>query len=217
VRTLFWLKFAGTAGGIAIFFYAYFWAMRHPLAEVAVMPLIWLDGQIAFRPLSFLLYVFLWFYISFGTALARDFRELAAFGLASLAISLAGLAIFMVLPTRVPDPGIDWALYPAMQFLKRVDVAGNACPSLHAAFCVFTAAVLHAQLRSLGAARWLLAGNLLLGAGILYSTVATRQHVVLDVVAGAALGLVVALGYQAATRPAVPEPGIKTGARPGIQ
>jgi membrane-associated phospholipid phosphatase len=104
-----------------------------------------------------------------------------------------------------------------MQFLKRVDVAGNACPSLHAAFCVFTAAVLHAQLRSLGAARWLLAGNLLLGAGILYSTVATRQHVVLDVVAGAALGLVVALGYQAATRPAVPEPGIKTGARPGIQ
>jgi hypothetical protein len=112
VRTLFWLKFAGTAGGIAIFFYAYFWAMRHPLAEVAVMPLIWLDGQIAFRPLSFLLYVFLWFYISFGTALARDFRELAAFGLASLAISLAGLAIFMVLPTRVPDPGIDWRPLP---------------------------------------------------------------------------------------------------------
>jgi len=184
-----------TAGGIAVFFYAYFWAMRHPLAAVTVMPVTWVDELIGFQPLSFPLYVFLWVYISLGTALAKDLRELAAFGLASLAMSAVGLAIFMFLPTRVPDFAIDWSLYPSMQFLKAVDVAGNAFPSLHAAFCVFTAVVLHAQLGAIGSARWLRGGNLLLCAGILYSTVATRQHVALDAVAGAVLGGVASLAY----------------------
>jgi membrane-associated phospholipid phosphatase len=187
-----------TAGGIAVFFYAYFWAMRHPLGAVTVMPVTWVDELIGFQPLSFPLYVFLWFYISLGTALAKDLRELVAFGVASLAMSVVALAIFMLLPTRVPDFAIDWSLYPSMQFLKRVDVAGNAFPSLHAAFCVFTAVVLHAQLSAVGAATWLRAGNLVLCAGILYSTMATRQHVALDAVGGAVLGGAAAIAYLSA-------------------
>ena len=184
-----------TASGIAVFFYAYFWAMRHPLAAVTVMPVTWIDELIGFQPLSFPLYVFLWVYISLGTALAKDLRELATFGAASLAMSLVALAIYVLLPTRAPDFAIDWSLYPSMQFLKRVDVAGNAFPSLHAAFCVFTAVVLRTQLTAVGAARWLRAGNVLLCVGILYSTMATRQHVALDVIAGAVLGGVASLAY----------------------
>lgn len=200
MRTLWVLKMLSTAGGIAVFFYAYFWAMRHPLGAVTVMPVTWLDELVGFQPLSFPLYVFLWFYISLGTALARDLRELAAFGMASLAMSVVGLAIFMLVPTRVPDFAIDWSLYPSMQFLKRVDVAGNAFPSLHAAFCVFTAVVLDAQLAALGAGRWPRAGNLLLCGGILYSTIATRQHVALDAAAGAVLGGAAALAYLSTMR-----------------
>jgi len=198
IAKLWVLKMLGTAGGIAAFFYAYFWVMRHPLGAVTVMPVTWVDELIGFQPLSFPLYAFLWFYISLGTALAKDLRELATFGIVSLGMSVVGLAIFMILPTRAPDFGIDWSLYPSMQSLKSVDVGGNAFPSLHAAFCVFTAVVLHAQLASLGAARGLRAGNLLLCAGILYSTVATRQHVALDAVAGAALGGVASLAYLGA-------------------
>lgn len=200
MRTLWVLKMLSTAGGIAVFFYAYFWAMRHPLGAVTVMPVTWLDELVGFQPLSYPLYVFLWFYISLGTALARDLRELAAFGVASLAMSVVGLAIFMLVPTRVPDFAIDWSLYPSMQFLKRVDVAGNAFPSLHAAFCVFTAVVLDAQLAALGAGRWPRAGNLLLCGGILYSTIATRQHVALDAAAGAVLGGAAALAYLSTLR-----------------
>ena len=192
------MKMLSTAGGIAVFFYAYFWAMRHPLTAVTVMPVTWLDELVGFQPLSFPLYAFLWVYISLGTALAKDLRELASFGVASLGMSAVGLAIFMLLPTRAPDFAIDWSLYPSMQFLKSVDVSGNAFPSLHAAFCVFTAVVLHAQLTAIGAARWLRAGNLLLSAGILYSTMATRQHVALDVVAGAMLGGAASLAYAGA-------------------
>ena len=200
MRTLWVLKMLSTAGGIAVFFYAYFWAMRHPLGAVTVMPVTWLDELVGFQPLSFALYVFLWFYISLGTALAKDLRELAAFGMASLAMSVVGLAIFMLVPTRVPDFAIDWSLYPSMQFLKRVDVAGNAFPSLHAAFCVFTAVVLDAQLAALGAGRWPRAGNLLLCGGILYSTIATRQHVALDAAAGAVLGGAASLAYLGVLR-----------------
>lgn len=184
-----------TAGAIAVFFYAYFWVMRHPLSAVTVMPVTWVDELIGFQPLSFPLYAFLWVYISLGAALAKDLRELAALGMASLAMSLVGLAVFMFLPTRVPDFGIDWSLYPTMQFLKNVDATGNAFPSLHAAFCVFAAVVLHAQLKAIGAAHWLRAGNLLVGVGILYSTMATRQHVALDAVAGAVLGAAASLVY----------------------
>lgn len=108
---------------------------------------------------------------------------------------VVGLGIFILLPTKVPDLSIDWTLYPSLQFLKSVDVAGNACPSLHAAFCVFTAVALHMQLRAIGTPRWLQALNLAWGLGILYSTIATRQHVALDVVAGVVLGGAVSIAY----------------------
>jgi len=195
VGNLWLLKMTSTAGGIALFFYAYFWVMRHPLGAVTVMPTTWVDDLIGFQPLAFPLYAFLWFYISLGTAFARDLRELVAFGLASLAMGVAGLAVFMAMPTRTPDFAIDWASHPSIHFLKRVDVTGNAFPSLHAAFCVFTALVIHAQLKAVGATRWARIFNALLGAGILYSTIATRQHVALDALAGAALGGVVWLVY----------------------
>jgi membrane-associated phospholipid phosphatase len=195
VGTLWVLKMLGTAGGIALFFNAYFWAMRHPLGEATVMPEIWIDRLIGFQPLSFFVYAFLWVYISFGTALARNLRELVIFGLASLAMSLAGLVIYIVLPTRAPNPSIDWSQYPWLDFLRSVDVAGNAFPSLHAAFCVFTAVALHDQMKTLGEARWPRVANGLLCAGILYSTMATRQHVALDVMAGVILGAAVALPY----------------------
>jgi len=201
VLTLFWLKFVGTAGGIALFLWAYFWVLRHPLGEITVMPAIWLDRMIGVQPWSFSLYVTLWLYISLGTALARDVRELANFGLASLAMGVVGLGAFLLVPTRVADAAIDWTLYPSLHFLKSVDAPGNACPSLHAAFCVFTWVVLHAQLKSLAAPRAVLGVNGLWGLGILYSTVATGQHVVLDVLAGAALGGATALAYLRSISP----------------
>jgi len=179
-----------------VFLWAYFWVLRNPLlGEVTVMPATWLDALIGLQPWSFPLYASLWVYISFGTALARDFRELSAFGWASLGMGLVGLGTFALVPTRVADPGIDWALYPSLQFLKAMDASGNACPSLHAAFCVFTGVALHAQLRSIGAPPAVQGANALWCVGILYSTLATGQHVALDALAGAALGTAAAVPY----------------------
>ncbi len=76
--------------------------------------------------------------------------------------------------------------------LKAADASGNACPSLHAAFAVFSAVWIGRLLRRLGAPVLFHAANLCWCAGILYSTIATRQHVAVDLYAGTLLGLVVA-------------------------
>ena len=199
-RNLWVLKMLATMGGIAIFFYAYFWVMRHPLSAVTVMPAIWIDGLVAFSPQSFPLYASLWVYVALGPALAKDGLELASWGAASFAMAVIGLGLFMVLPTTVPHPAIDWSQYPSLAFLKTVDVSRNACPSLHAAFAVFSAVVLQRQLTAVRAPRTLLGCNALWCLGIVYSTVATRQHVVLDVIAGAVLAGAASIVYVGASR-----------------
>lgn len=200
------LKTLVTVGGIAIFFYAYFWVMRHPLSAETVMPLTWIDELIPFSPGFFFLYASLWIYVSLGAVLAGDARELATWGAVSFAMAVIGLGIFMAVPTKVPNAAIDWSQYPSLQFLRTVDVSGNACPSLHVAFAAFTAVVLHRQLRAMRSPQALVACNLLWCLAIVYSTIATRQHVALDVVAGALLAGVSAVAYaRAGQRPSFGE------------
>lgn len=194
------LKMLATIGGIAVFFYAYFWVMRHPLSATTVMPATWIDDLIPFSPWSFFLYASLWVYVALGSALTRDGRELAAWLGTSFAITVVGLGIFMLMPTKITDSAIDWSRYPSLGFLKAVDVSGNACPSLHAAFAVFTAVVLHGHLSALRAPRILLVGNVLWCLGIVYSAMATRQHLSLDIIAGSVLAVAGSIVYLAARR-----------------
>src|SRR2546423_13985211 len=51
VRTLLVLKMLANLSGIAAFFYAYFWIMRHPLSAATVIPVTWIDDLFPF-PLS---------------------------------------------------------------------------------------------------------------------------------------------------------------------
>ncbi|HEX3729616.1 MAG TPA: phosphatase PAP2 family protein, partial [Opitutaceae bacterium] len=78
-------------------------------------------------------------------------------------------------------------------WLKSVDASDNACPSLHAAFALFSAIWLHRILRRVGAPHPLKLLNGLWCAGILYSAMALKQHVAVDILAGAALGAFMAL------------------------
>ena len=74
-----------------------------------------------------------------------------------------------------------------------MDASGNACPSLHVATAVFSGVWLNRILREINAPRALRAFNWLWCVGIVYSTLATKQHVALDMLAGAVLGLAAAL------------------------
>ena len=200
VGTIWVMKALSTMLGMAAFFPAYFWVLHHPFFPITLMPLTALDRLIDFEPAALPLYGSLWVYVALGPALMKNLRELVDYGLATLALSVAGMGIFILWPTAVPVFAIDWTRHPSILFLKDVDLASNACPSLHVAFAVFTAIWLERLLRELKVPVTPRLINGFWCLGILYSTVATRQHVTLDVLAGTVLGALVAAVHMWASR-----------------
>lgn len=183
-------KAVGTTLFMFLFFSAYFGVLRNPLFPATLMPLTVVDEWIPVSARAFPVYVSLWVYTSLPAALLKDARTLLIFGLWMAAMCLLCLGVFWIFPTVVPPAGIDWSLYPEMSIIKDVDAGGNACPSLHVASAVF-AAIWLARLALAVSAPMLLRWAIWLHClAILWSTVATRQHVVIDVVAGAVVGTV---------------------------
>ena len=180
---------------MVLFFVVYFWILKHPLRPPFVMPLTAVDQLLEFCPATLPLYLSLWVYVSLAPALLISRRELWSYVGAAVVLATTGLTIFLLWPTTVPVPAVDWSKHPAFIFLKSVDASGNACPSLHVAFAVFTALWLHRLLRQMSARMGAHIFNWLWCLGILYSTVATRQHVTLDVLAGALIGVAVGIAH----------------------
>jgi hypothetical protein len=190
MRRLVVLKTLGICVFMWIFFVLYFHLLRHPAAPVVQMPLTVLDRAIPFNAAALAPYVSLWLYVGIPPGLLLSLRELLVYGLWAAALCIAGLLCFYFWPTAVPPMAVevDLARNPAFAVLQGVDAAGNACPSLHVATAVFSAWWLERLLRDMrapAAMRWLNLAWVLL---ITWSTLATKQHVVLDAVAGAALG-----------------------------
>lgn len=191
IATLWVVKMIGTTVGISGFFAIYFWVMHNPSSEPTVMPLTMLDHWVGVSDDAMLLYGSLWFYISLTPALAKDKAQLWTCARDAALIAGAGLAVFWLFPTTVPAFAVDWSQYPSLQFLKTADAGGNAFPSLHVAFAVFSAVLMERQLREVRAPAWVRMLNLLWAFGIIYSTLATRQHVLIDVAGGTLLAALV--------------------------
>jgi membrane-associated phospholipid phosphatase len=122
------------------------------------------------------------------SALLGTKRDLLDYVVAMAATCLIGLTIFYFWPSAVPPAAIDWTRYPSLDTLKTLDAGGNACPSLHVASAAFSLLWLQFILQRCQAPRWVHSFNWVWCAGIIYSTVALRQHVVLDVLGGLLLG-----------------------------
>lgn len=187
-----YLKAIGTTVFISLFFNAYFYLLRNPAYPATIMPVTWVDRLIDVQPLAMPFYVSMWVYVSLPPALLATRRELRDYARDIGLTCLAGLAIFYFWPTTVPPADIDWTRFPELDFLKGIDAAGNACPSLHVATSVFSALWLHHLLQRFACPPWVLAGNWAWCLGIAYSTMAIRQHVFLDVLGGLGLGLLAA-------------------------
>ena len=184
---------------MALFFLGYFSVLSYPLGAPFVMPEMVLDRWIPFTAASYPVYVSLWVYVSLPPALLSNWRALLHYGLWIAMMCTSSLVFFWFVPTQTPAFDIDWSLYPSMSTIKSMDTAGNAFPSLHVASAVFSAFWLDrlfARIKSPPALRWI---SLSLCIAIAWSTVASRQHVTLDVLGGAAMGLVFALGSLRAT------------------
>src|SRR5204863_4023174 len=103
--------------------------------------------------------------------------------------------VFVLYPVASPRPHAESrdAMFGAIVGL---DGPLNAFPSLHAGFLVYTLGVPWLLFRN--RARFAaIALALIWAAGVMYATIATRQHYALDLVAGATIGL---LAYRLAWR-----------------
>jgi membrane-associated phospholipid phosphatase len=188
----FWFKFWGTSAFMAVFFWAYLYLLKNPVFPVTIMPLTVVDRWIGFSPLALIPYLSLWIYCSLPVMLMPARIRLLNFGVWIGLMCLFALAIFYWWPNAVPVADIDWALYPSVAFLKSVDAAGNACPSLHVAAAVYSSFWLYWLVQALRLGWRTQAVQVVWGMAIVYSTMATKQHVSLDVLAGMVLGAVFA-------------------------
>ena len=186
-------KLLGISGFMWLFFIAYFHLLRHPVHPVTVMPLTPLDRAIPFQPQWLLAYVSLWLYTGIAPGLLLTMRELLRYGLWAAGLCLSGLACFYFWPTAVPELALDLSGYPGFAVLQGVDAAGNACPSLHVAAAVFSAFWIDLLFRKIETPGGMRLANLLWLGAIVYSTLAIKQHVVLDAIAGNLLGTLFAL------------------------
>jgi hypothetical protein len=187
------LKLVGTTAWVWAFFIGYFHLLHHVAFPMTVIPLTPLDSLVPAWPVALIPYLSLWVYVGIGPGLQRTFRELLAYGVWSALLCAIGLALFYRWPTQIPAFVFDTAGFPGFSLLQGIDSAGNACPSMHVAFAAFTAIWIDVLLRDCRAPTALRVVNVLWFAAITWSTLAIRQHVVIDAVAGAVLGVAVAI------------------------
>lgn len=162
----------------------YFWCQRQ--RWVATRHFITaVDERIPYWPAWSWVYSFLYYpailYLNWTVTSPRHFTHLA---MSFFVLLLGQMAFFLLFPVETPAHWreLNRGNSPSerfLRFVRRFDAPGNCFPSMHVSVAMLTA--LHAQ-ASLGPAVFLFPVLIAL------SCVFTKQHYVLDLPAGAALG-----------------------------
>jgi membrane-associated phospholipid phosphatase len=172
----------------------YFWCQRNPLTAPRELPAR-VDAWVPYRPGWVWIYSLLYYpvilYANAMVASPRDFTHMALSYLLLLAVQMA---FFLAFPVQTPE---SWRAQNAcrtpserfLAFVQRFDARANSFPSMHTSVATLTA--LHLS-PTVGA--WALMFPALIGVSCLF----TKQHYILDIPAGAALGWVVFHAYRLA-------------------
>jgi membrane-associated phospholipid phosphatase len=189
VRSQWRLKAILAAAMTVLFCGPYFLAGHYPLFPVRDLPLTWADRAVGFHP-----YAWVWVYqseylvVNLIPWLALTRCQLTHYARGFAVVALVSFVVFVFFPVRSPRPPMSdqTGMY---RLVLQYDVPLNALPSLHAGLVVYTLCfgwrVFAGRLpRGLGAACVLWAGL------ILYATLATKQHYLVDIVAGAVLAVI---------------------------
>ncbi len=183
----FWFKTFGITGFMVLFFSAYIYLLKNPAYPVTIIPATRIDRLIGFEPQAVFAYLSLWLYVSLPPLLMPQRQEIVEYGRWIGGLCLTGLTVFYFWPSAIPPTQTDWSAYPEMGFLKSIDTSGNACPSLHVASAGFSAFWLHWKLPQVGLGNGFRLLNMIWCLAIIYSTMATKQHMLFDVLGGIVL------------------------------
>jgi membrane-associated phospholipid phosphatase len=200
ILRLWFIKATGTALFLFVFFQLYFALLRFPNSTIFEMPTTWIDDSIAFWPPAFYAYASLWVYTALVPALQPSFKALVIYGFGIGSVCIAGLAFFYFLPTKVPFNAVEISTETSLAILRKIDMSGNACPSLHVATAIFTAICLHRILVVIASPRWIRIISWVWCSFIVYSTMGIKQHVFWDVAAGLTLGAIFGFVYVQLTK-----------------
>ena len=165
----------------------YFWCQRNHLTQPRQLRLP-LDDAIPFVPRWVWIYSCLYYpvivYINFVTESPRHFLHLA---MSYIVLLLFQMAFFVVFPVATPA---EWRMRNAgrgrserfLAFVQSFDAPSNSFPSMHTSVAMLTALHLAPQLGG-----WAYCFPALIALSCLF----TKQHYLLDLPAGAALGWLV--------------------------
>ena len=183
-----WLKTLGTTGYMWTFFEVYFWLLHNPQRPLIVMPDTWVDRIVPFMPWWVVVDFSLWAYVSLPGSMQKNWSQLFLHGLSAIFMCGSGLLFYYYLPTTFVPPPLDWSHVALGRVLQSIDKPGNAFPSMHVAYAVFAWFWIRRELYDMRAPVWTRYASALWCIGIAFSTLATKQHVWWDVVAGGLLG-----------------------------
>jgi membrane-associated phospholipid phosphatase len=169
-----------------------FWAGYGFLGRYAFFPVYDMNATALDRMIPFLPEPWSWIYLSYYALsgglpwFLPDRASIRRYVVCVAVMVVVSFSAFLVLPTRVIRPAMIGDGF-AMNLIVGLDGTMNACPSLHAAFIISMSGL---AWRVFGTAipRWLIVFCSVWFAAVLYSTIAIRQHYVMDLVAGALTG-----------------------------
>ncbi len=168
--------------GCCFFAFIYLVMGSNPLREPFLAPLCILDSYIPWLPFSVLVYFSQFVFLLLGVIYAPN-QHIATITYYSylLAILLGG-CVFVFYPTFLTRLTFSEQIHPVIEglyrFLYAIDIPNNCFPSLHTTLALIAASSLRAR-----SFVWQIVASLW-STAIILSTLTTKQHCVLDVVAG---------------------------------
>lgn len=175
------------------FWLGYFTLQQVTIRSVVNMPNLWLDHKIPFWPEAAFIYVSQFFTMPIIPWLLTTRRELFNYCKGVTLIGGVSFCIFLIYPTTVLRPLSTVGFNGLYQLVVSIDSPRNAFPSLHAAFGVYTACWAPMAFRGWQREKILTLVAWISAITVILSALLTKQHVVLDIVAG---GLIGYAGYK---------------------
>ncbi len=163
----------------------YQFLQRHHFFPTMIMAPGVFDRMIPFSDQAVWLYLSIYLLMPIGPFLMDNRPQILRYAAGIMMISFLADAVFLFWPTSCPRPDLTGtnAIY---RTLVLIDNPFHACPSLHAAFALYSACCGGLVMRALRFHwRWRV-GIWLWALLILFATLATKQHVFTDIVAGSA-------------------------------
>jgi fatty acid desaturase/membrane-associated phospholipid phosphatase len=179
-----WAVFFGLA---TLLLPPYFAIQYHELFPARVMPQLALDRSLPLVQPAVYVYMSAYLLSLLPLLLVRDVWTMRRMAFGFGWIACISSVLFFFWPTAIPPlPASSDASNPLLRWVVAVDTARNACPSLHASLAIYAALCCARLLR----ARWQRTAVWAWATAILASTLLTKKHVALDLLAGAALGFI---------------------------